>query len=120
MEMRGTYFPLVSAQESAQRVEEKEELQITEEPMISMSVVGARAVDGIPPRKKNTSKMGSRRWWLLNPMALISFTCPRLELANPLHGLNYICFFEIPWYFPPIFFDFLCFGGIINGNFGIL
>lgn len=31
MEMRGTYFALVSAQESAQRVEEKEELQITEE-----------------------------------------------------------------------------------------
>jgi hypothetical protein len=52
MEMRGTYFALVSAQESAQRVEEKEELQITEEPMISMSVVGASAVDGIPPRKK--------------------------------------------------------------------
>ena len=39
MAMRGTYFALVSAQESAQRVEEKEELQITEE---QMSVVGAK------------------------------------------------------------------------------
>ena len=120
MEMRGTYFALVSAQESAQRVEEKEELQLTEEPMISMSVVGASAVDGIPPRKKNTSKMGSRRWWLLkfHGSYFIHMSTPWIGKSTPWFKLYKI--FKIPWYFPPILFDFWCFGGIINGNFGIL
>ena len=31
MEMRGTYYALVAAQESSQQVEEKEELQMNEE-----------------------------------------------------------------------------------------
>lgn len=60
MEMRGTYFALVSAQESAQRVEEKEELQITEGSAAEEAVRAQQRIGGAALGQREERRRESR------------------------------------------------------------